>query len=95
LCQSESDLNALTFSSAKFIEDAVPEVNDIGQFQSALDRPAIVPLQAGKESKVRCAALLNNLLHREVEGYFESLRNQRNQPRGLRSPQSVQSTLSE
>src|SRR5260370_39378715 len=50
LCQSESDFDALTFSSTQFIEDAIPEGGDIGQFQSALDRPAILALHAGKEA---------------------------------------------
>ena len=40
-------------------------------------------------SDEKLTALLNDLLHGEVERYFESLRNQRNQSCGLCSPQSV------
>src|ERR1700728_3313359 len=41
LGQSESDLDALTFSATQLIEDAAPEASDIGQFQGALDGLAI------------------------------------------------------
>ena len=48
LCQSESNLDPLTFSPAQLIEDAIPEGSDIGQSESALDRLAIAAFETGK-----------------------------------------------
>ena len=90
LGKAESDLDPLALAAREFVEDAFAEGEDVGLVESFFNCEAIFADGPAQQAEVRGAALLDDLLHGEVEGNIELLRDERDEARALFAREGIE-----